>query len=184
MMVLRSQKGQGLTEYGIILLLILLVGASVYFSGLKDQISGMYERSGYQMSEIANNTVLDLNNPSKTLDSLVKAYSGSNKKATVTNTMLGVYLDQAAKNLGNDLIKDFASNPNVAYKAYYYTPDNGKTYTKLQSVVLYDQSTGAQYIAYPNGNKYVVSSTAKVDVGYVGRNETLATAANGYTRMK
>ena len=145
MMVLRSQKGQGLTEYGIILLLILLVGASVYFSGLKDQISGMYERSGYQMSEIANNTALDMNNPSGTLDTLLKAYSQAlrtNKRATVTNTMAGDYLDQAAINLGNNLIKDFATNPDVSYKAYYNTTDNGKTYTVLASVVLYDSSTG------------------------------------------
>jgi hypothetical protein len=97
--------------------------------------------------------------------------------------MTGVYLDQAAKNLGNNLIKDFATNPNVDYKAYYYTPDNGKTYTSLQSVVLYDKSTGAQYIAYPSGNKYIVSSTATVPVGTAGRNEAKATVANGYTKM-
>ena len=184
MTMLRSHKGQGLTEYGIILLLICALGIGVFFTfGIKDQVAALYDKVSYSMSEISSDTALDLNNPSGTLDSLIKAYTGSNKRSTVTNTMTGVYLDQAAKNLGNDLIKDFASNPDVDYKAYYYTPDNGKTYTQLQSVVLYNKATGAQYIAYPDGTKYSVSSTASVPIGTAGRDETKATAANGYTTL-
>ena len=115
-----NRKGQGLTEYGIILLLVLLIGSFVYFTtDIKGQLSALYGKAGYKMEEISSGTVLDLGNPSATLDTLLKAYSGlSVERMAVSNTHT-TYVTGAAKQLGNDLIKDFAINPNVEYVAYY-----------------------------------------------------------------
>lgn len=182
-MRLLNRKGQGLTEYGIILLLVLLIGMGVFYSfSIKGQVSALYNQAEYKLSEISGNVVLDLNNPSQTLDSLMKAYrTGVADRSTITNTMLhaDVYLDKAAVNLGSDLIKDFAVDPNVDYKAYYY--QNGNTYT-IQSIVLHNNATGEQYIEYANGAKYDISGST-IEVGTLGRNASYATEANGVKKL-
>ena len=52
-----NPKGQGLTEYGIILLLILGVGMGVYFgSGYKGDLKNMYETIAEDLNEIIGDT--------------------------------------------------------------------------------------------------------------------------------
>lgn len=50
-----GEKGQGLTEYAIILLLVVIIGMIVWFNfGIKDQISTIYSKIGTDLKSIAN----------------------------------------------------------------------------------------------------------------------------------
>lgn len=50
-----GEKGQGLTEYAIILLLVVIIGLLIYTqSGLKGQIQGLYSTIGTNLSTLEN----------------------------------------------------------------------------------------------------------------------------------
>lgn len=53
-MLTLNRKGQGLTEYGIILLLLVIIGLGVYSTntGIKQNISSMYENTAANLEDI------------------------------------------------------------------------------------------------------------------------------------
>lgn len=49
-----GEKGQGLTEYAIILLLVVLIGIMIWFSfGIKGSLTSIYSKIGSNLSSIA-----------------------------------------------------------------------------------------------------------------------------------
>ena len=52
-----GKKGQGLTEYAIILLLVVLIGVTIYTTnGLQDKISGIYSAVGTNLDTFKGST--------------------------------------------------------------------------------------------------------------------------------
>lgn len=157
-MNIHSRKGQGLTEYGIILLLVVLIGSTIFFGGdIRGQVSTLYSSANYKLKEISADMVFDINNPSASMDSLMQAYRGIGKEGTpyyAKGRNFKTHLDAAAAALGNDLIRDYANDPNVDYQANYDASG------KIQSLQLNTTVDGkiSRYIEFADGAKYDITN--------------------------
>jgi hypothetical protein len=150
-----NKKGQGITEYGIILLFVVLLGASEYYSGnIGQNISLLYSAASDHLYSIVNGPKTDYDTGITFTDSQSNVW---HQTSLTYQTMNGI----------NDPTKD--------YRVYWFINDGGKgnkEYKVGMSARGGDNSLqaylgGTSYFEDTNGNYYML-----VESG--GSNTTIA----------
>ena len=125
------QKGQGLTEYGIILLLVVLLGTGVWFgSGVNSQDKSMYSTVALKLQSIIDDVSGKVAKTFDTNDVVYqKTRASSSYATTLKATINGKLYDilwryEGMKNLGTKSNPNFVFDPVNTRKVYYLALDN------------------------------------------------------------
>jgi Flp pilus assembly pilin Flp len=135
-----NRKGQGLTEYGIILLLVVLVGTGIWFSGVfGNDVQGMYSTIGSKLNSIAGDDsgIYDTGEIGKLKDGTVFHVTSLSHVAYSKTVEVAWYLDSAGHKTY------FLYYPNTNITAQYPPASNSVMMTNLQG---YNKNDGGQAV--------------------------------------
>ena len=135
-----NKKGQGITEYGITLLFVALLGVSEYYSGnIGQNISSLYSAASTRLHSIVNGPKTDYDTGITFTDSQGNVW---HQTSLIYQTM------------------DGADDPTKDYRVYWFINDGGKG-NKEYKVGMSARGGGNSLQAYLGGTSYFEDTDGK-----------------------